>query len=101
MTSLREVRSYRRTLAEAMGAGALVGAQVVGWPVHGAGAQTSQDFVLGTANATAQALQLAEVEESRSRVVQAGYEERRRLERDLHDGAQQRLVTLGIVLRRL
>jgi signal transduction histidine kinase len=46
-------------------------------------------------------LQLAEVEDSRSRVVQAGYEERRRLERDLHDGAQQRLVTLGIVLRRL
>jgi signal transduction histidine kinase len=46
-------------------------------------------------------LQLAEVEESRARVVQAGYEERRRLERDLHDGAQQRLVTLGIVLRRL
>ena len=46
-------------------------------------------------------IQLAEVEESRSRVVQAGYEERRRLERDLHDGAQQRLVTLGIVLRRL
>jgi signal transduction histidine kinase len=46
-------------------------------------------------------LQLGEVEESRARVVQAGYEERRRLERDLHDGAQQRLVTLGIVLRRL
>ncbi len=46
-------------------------------------------------------LQLAEVEQSRARVVQAGYEERRRLERDLHDGAQQRLVTLGIVLRRL
>jgi signal transduction histidine kinase len=46
-------------------------------------------------------LQLAEVEGSRARVVQAGYEERRRLERDLHDGAQQRLVTLGIVLRRL
>jgi signal transduction histidine kinase len=46
-------------------------------------------------------IQLAEVEESRARVVRAGYEERRRLERDLHDGAQQRLVTLGIVLRRL
>jgi signal transduction histidine kinase len=46
-------------------------------------------------------LQLAEVGESRARVVRAGYEERRRLERDLHDGAQQRLVTLGIVLRRL
>ena len=46
-------------------------------------------------------LQLAEVESSRARIAQAGYEERRRLERDLHDGAQQRLVTLGIVLRRL
>ena len=46
-------------------------------------------------------IQLAEVEESRARVVRAGYEERRRLERDLHDGAQQRLVALGIVLRRL
>ncbi len=46
-------------------------------------------------------LQLAEVEQSRARVVQAGYEERLRLERDLHDGAQQRLVALGIVLRRL
>ena len=46
-------------------------------------------------------LQLAEVEASRTRIVEAGYEERRRLERDLHDGAQQRLVTLGIVLRRL
>ena len=46
-------------------------------------------------------LQLVEVDESRARIVQAGYAERRRLERDLHDGAQQRLVTLGIVLRRL
>jgi signal transduction histidine kinase len=45
--------------------------------------------------------QLAEVDASRRRIVEAGYEERRRLERDLHDGAQQRLVTLGIVLRRL
>ncbi len=46
-------------------------------------------------------VQLAEVERSRARIVRAGYEERRRLERDLHDGAQQRLVSLGIVLRRL
>ena len=46
-------------------------------------------------------LQLAEVESSRARIAQAGYAERRRLERDLHDGAQQRLVTLGIVLRRI
>jgi len=42
---------------------------------------------------------LAEVEESRARIVTAGYEERRRLERDIHDGAQQRLVSIGLALR--
>ncbi|MFC4590157.1 sensor histidine kinase [Sphaerisporangium corydalis] len=31
--------------------------------------------------------------------MHAGYAERRRLERDLHDGAQQRLVSLGMALR--
>ncbi len=44
---------------------------------------------------------LAEVEASRARIVTAGYEERRRLERDLHDGAQQRLVSIGLALRHL
>jgi signal transduction histidine kinase len=42
---------------------------------------------------------LAEVEASRTRIVAAGYEERRRIERDIHDGAQQRLVTIGLALR--
>jgi signal transduction histidine kinase len=42
---------------------------------------------------------LREVESSRARLVQVGYEERRRLERDLHDGAQQRLVSLGMAFR--
>jgi len=42
---------------------------------------------------------LAEVEDSRARIVLASYEERRRLERDLHDGAQQRLVSIGLALR--
>lgn len=44
-------------------------------------------------------VQLAEVQASRSRILAAGYEERRQIERDLHDGAQQRLVSLGISLR--
>jgi len=44
---------------------------------------------------------LAEVEESRARIVTAGFEERRRLERDLHDGAQQRLVSIGLALRHI
>jgi signal transduction histidine kinase len=42
---------------------------------------------------------LRDVEVSRSRLQHIGYQERRRLERDLHDGAQQRLVTLGMALR--
>ncbi|MGI8593579.1 MAG: histidine kinase, partial [Solirubrobacteraceae bacterium] len=45
--------------------------------------------------------QLAEVEASRMRIVAASYEERRRIERDLHDGAQQRLVAVGLALRHL
>jgi signal transduction histidine kinase len=44
-------------------------------------------------------LQLEEVRASRSRIVTAGDEERRRLERDLHDGAQQRLLSLGLALQ--
>ena len=44
-------------------------------------------------------LQLAEVRASRARIVDAGDEERRKLERDLHDGAQQRLLTLGLALQ--
>jgi signal transduction histidine kinase len=43
--------------------------------------------------------QLAEVRASRARIVTAANEERRRLERDLHDGAQQRLVAIGLALR--
>ena len=39
-----------------------------------------------------------ELRQSRRRVVEAAEEERRRLERDLHDGAQQRLVALRFAL---
>jgi signal transduction histidine kinase len=40
-----------------------------------------------------------ELRRSRARIVEAGYAARRRLERDLHDGAQQRLVALALDLR--
>jgi signal transduction histidine kinase len=43
--------------------------------------------------------QLAKVQESRRRIVTAGDEERRKIERNLHDGAQQRLVALALELR--
>jgi len=41
---------------------------------------------------------LAEVRASRARIVEAAEAERRRVQRDLHDGAQQRLVALGLHL---
>jgi signal transduction histidine kinase len=40
-----------------------------------------------------------ELRASRARIVRAGDDERRRLERDLHDGAQQQLVSLALNLR--
>jgi signal transduction histidine kinase len=42
--------------------------------------------------------QLEEVRASRARIVEAADAERRRIERNLHDGAQQRLVTLSLEL---
>jgi signal transduction histidine kinase len=42
---------------------------------------------------------LAELRASRERIVAAGDAERRRLERNLHDGAQQRLVSVALQLR--
>jgi PAS domain S-box-containing protein len=45
------------------------------------------------------ARQLDELAASRARIVEAADAERRRLERNLHDGAQQRLVTLSLSLR--
>jgi signal transduction histidine kinase len=45
--------------------------------------------------------QLEDLRASRARIIEAGDAERRRLERDLHDGAQQRLVGLSVALRLL
>ncbi len=57
---------------------------------------------LSIENERLQAQLRARVEElraSRARIVAAGTAERRRLERNLHDGAQQRLVALSLTLR--
>jgi signal transduction histidine kinase len=51
------------------------------------------------ATAIANAEHLAQLTASRARVVATADETRRRLERDLHDGAQQRLVSLRLALR--
>jgi signal transduction histidine kinase len=63
----------------------------------------SEHRIASFAELVAQALANAEARQeladSRARIVQAGDEERRRIERNLHDGAQQRLVALSLELR--
>lgn len=84
----------------AVGLGVVIG-------VFGAGltfALTTAEGALAKAMLGVSAAQLAKrvdaLEGSRARVVDAGEAERRRIERDLHDGAQQRLVSLAMNLGR-
>jgi PAS domain S-box-containing protein len=62
-------------------------------------ASGDDEFVVIVRNITERKLQEQELQASRARIVAAGDEERRRLERNLHDGAQQRLVSLSLALR--
>jgi signal transduction histidine kinase len=57
------------------------------------------DFAALVAQAIANAGAQAELRASRVRLVAAADEERKKLERNLHDGAQQRLVSISIALR--
>jgi len=60
-------------------------------------------WLLGPSRSDRQAgltARIGELESSRARVVDAAEVERRRIERDLHDGAQQRLVSLAMELGR-
>jgi K+-sensing histidine kinase KdpD len=57
------------------------------------------DFADLVATAIANAATRADLIASRARIVAAADDARRRIERDLHDGAQQRLVSLGVKLR--
>jgi signal transduction histidine kinase len=77
--------------------------------VHDSALDEHPDFVRAAGNYAAMALDnhelvaqvtssLREVQDSRARIVASADAERRRIERDLHDGAQQRLVALRIKL---
>jgi signal transduction histidine kinase len=57
-------------------------------------------YLIGPGGSTDQTERITELERSRARVVDAAEAERRRIERDLHDGAQQRLVSLAMNLGR-
>lgn len=61
--------------------------------------QRVAEFTALVATAIANAEAHAALTASRTRIVTAADDARRRLERDLHDGAQQRLVSLGLQLR--
>jgi signal transduction histidine kinase len=78
--------------------------------IHDAALGDEPDLVRGVGSAASLALQnqrleadlnvqMEELRSSRSRLVAVGDAERRRLERDLHDGAQQRFVALALRLR--
>jgi signal transduction histidine kinase len=78
--------------------------------VYDASLTGARDHVRAVGGAAALAIQnerldaelrakLQELRASRERMLRIGLEERRRLERNLHDGAQQRLVSLALNLR--
>jgi signal transduction histidine kinase len=75
--------------------------QRVGAMVHDASAEPEALASLAAAAGLAMRGERLEaaLRRSRKRIVEAGLAERRRLERNLHDGAQQRLVALSLTLR--
>jgi signal transduction histidine kinase len=68
-------------------------------PLPDGSEQRMTEFTDLVATAISNAESRAELAASRTRIVAAGDETRRRIERDLHDGTQQRLVSLGLELR--
>jgi signal transduction histidine kinase len=57
------------------------------------------ELLLGSNEDPAVTAQMSDLRDARSRIIEAADAERRRIERDLHDGAQQRLVALSLNLR--
>ena len=95
-------------LTSGVGAPVMAGSQVWGAAIAGSSRsdafppsaeQRVSDFADLITIAIANANARAELRASRARIVAAADETRRRIERDLHDGAQQRLVSLGLRLR--
>jgi signal transduction histidine kinase len=82
----------------------------LGMVLHDPGVQQRPDLLPRVVEAAGLAIEIARlrtelrgqldaVADSRARIVAAGDAERRRIERNLHDGAQQRLVSIGLALR--
>jgi signal transduction histidine kinase len=91
------------TLPEAL-ALAVLGALVLRIGIPGLGALARlygayAELLLGSNADPALTAEVTDLRDARSRIIEAADAERRRLERDLHDGAQQRLVALALTLR--
>jgi signal transduction histidine kinase len=87
-----------------------VGGRTIGALIHDPAVADQPELVRSVAAAAGLAIenerlaadvqaQLEEVRRSRARIVATGDAERRRIERDIHDGAQQRLVTSALTLQ--
>jgi signal transduction histidine kinase len=101
-SSLRRYGLGTAVAAPILVEGRLWGVIVAAWrrkPDVPASEQRITQFTELVATAIANAQSQAELIASRARVVAAGDETRRRIERDLHDGTQQRLVSLALGLR--
>ena len=95
-------------IRSAVGAPIVVAGQLWGAVIAASGSThdlplDAEERITGFAQLITDALASADAREqlaaSRARILQAGYEERRRLGRDLHDGAQQALVSAVINLQ--
>jgi PAS domain S-box-containing protein len=78
--------------------GSLVEVEIAAAPVRDRAGKVVSHMVVFT-DITKRKRQERELRASRARIVEAGDAERRRLERNLHDGAQQRLVSVSLLLR--
>jgi signal transduction histidine kinase len=102
-TRLRELRIQSLVGAPVIVEGRIWGVMVASWREERAASDEAEtriaEFTELIATAIANADSRAELTASRARVVAAADEARRRIERDLHDGTQQRLVSLGLEVR--
>jgi PAS domain S-box-containing protein len=74
--------------------------RIVAWTTTPITDQQGRELVIVSgADVTERKEQEEEIRASRTRIIGAGDDARRRLERNLHDGAQQRLVSLSVSLR--
>jgi PAS domain S-box-containing protein len=86
-------------VVEGMLWGAIVASKTRDETFPGGAERRLGDFASLVAQAIGNAEARAELTSSRARIVEAADDARRKLERNLHDGAQQRLVSLSLALR--